>query len=920
MPSPEELDQILAIATTEQDLAYFFDQLQSPTWIPSLRLRGLFESPPEPVEKDGGIGFPGWPQSRYLARVAARDPDLVMSVLLDIRTTTNPRVSADVLEALAAMPAPYSVGFLPEIRRWVHSPFQLGAEDQAAKIGTHLVAAALVGDALSLLETMAALVPPAEDAPGPAWAPLGDWDYGRLVPRLAAEVAAQSIDGVWGLADTLDAAVVAKADEVGGHSSFWRPAIENHPQNWGHHPRPEALLEAIRDSSLRRIDAHPEELRPIVEGLLRRSSAILKRVAIYLLAERGHLAPDLAGAVLAMKELFANTELHHEFYRLASEQFGAISDADRVRYLELVDEVAQEKAEDGDPATGAMRAKWWARNRLGPVADWLDEALSDRYDALVAEMGLDDHPDFLMWHESWSGPISPLSRAELDTKNLDELAEFLATYRTDEEWGPRPSRDGLARELQAAAAADPVRYAPFAERLITLPPIYAGWFLLGLRDALKGEATFDLRPVVALCHAVIERSRSAETGADGSGDDSWSGARIDVARFLEDALARRRLADDDEGLAWASISELLRDPDPSAASEVGFGDPVTHSMNSTRGQALHAALAYAWWSWRRAPGQATWRLSEAEPDVARALEEHISPDGDPAEAVGAAYGWWLEALIGIDAEWVREHAGALLGDLTTPRQRAAWAAYLMRSRPSPRNYGALREFYTRYADVLANLAEPPTDKSANENPVERFIAHLALLELHHELPTEGGPLEALLRSRRGWLLRELVKGSGRLAHDSGDLNTDLMAGFHALWSRIRAWIDAGGELALRAALEEFSWWFASKLPASWTLPELIDLLDLGVRVGPEFLVLPRLAEVAPGDQDRALRALEKMVPRTDEEWAFRAHESDAREILRIGLASPEAAISERARVLVNRFGRLGMVGLGTLLDAGDVSA
>jgi hypothetical protein len=79
-----------------------------------------------------------------------------------------------------------------------------------------------------------------------------------------------------------------------------------------------------------------------------------------------------------------------------------------------------------------------------------------------------------------------------------------------------------------------------------------------------------------------------------------------------------------------------------------------------------------------------------------------------------------------------------------------------------------------------------------------------------------------------------------------------------------------------------------------------------------------LAEVAPIDQDRALRVLEKMVPRTDDEWAFRAHESDVREILRIGLASPEAAISERARVLVNRFGRFGMIGLGTLLDAGHI--
>ena len=185
------------------------------------------------------------------------------------------------------------MGFIADIRRWVHSPFQLGAEDQAARIGTHLVAAGLVGDAISILKTLAALVPPEGYASSQAWAPLGDWDYGRLVPPLAAEVAAQSIEGIWALADTLEAAVAANADGAAGYSSMWRPAIENHPQNWGHHPRPEALLEAIRDSSLRRIDAHPEELRAIVEGLLGRSSAILKRVAIHLLAERGSLAPDL---------------------------------------------------------------------------------------------------------------------------------------------------------------------------------------------------------------------------------------------------------------------------------------------------------------------------------------------------------------------------------------------------------------------------------------------------------------------------------------------------------------------------------------------------------------------------------------------------------------------------------------------------
>ena len=68
------------------------------------------------------------------------------------------------------------------------------------------------------------------------------------------------------------------------------------------------------------------------------------------------------------------------------------------------------------------------------------------------------------------------------------------------------------------------------------------------------------------------------------------------------------------------------------------------------------------------------------------------------------------------------------------------------------------------------------------------------------------------------------------------------------------------------------------------------------------------------DEERTLQALEKMVPRADEEWAFRSHEEDLRKILRLELESTDRGHHQRARALVDRFGRLGMIGLGGLLD------
>jgi hypothetical protein len=170
------------------------------------------------------------------------------------------------------------------------------------------------------------------------------------------------------------------------------------------------------------------------------------------------------------------------------------------------------------------------------------------------------------------------------------------------------------------------------------------------------------------------------------------------------------------------------------------------------------------------------------------------------------------------------------------------------------------------------------------------------------------------------LIKALSETAGRIAHDTPEISEEIAGGFRALWDRIKAAIEAAHDERLRPALGEFSWWLASKLPATWTLPELVRLLDSGVQVDPEFLVLPRLAELAPENADLTLRALERMVPTSDDEWAFRSREEDVRSILRVALRSNDQALRARAEALINRFGRLGMFGLGALLTEGGAVA
>ena len=925
MPTPEDLQRVLAIAKSRRELDFFFEQLKSPDWIPILERERMFENPAAPTREKDGISFPGWAPSRYLARVAGEAPDAVAAVLFRIRTSENPRVWSDILEALVAMPAPYALPFLADLTAWIHSPYQLGQDDRAAQIGRRLLGEGFVREALTVLSSLSALVAPDGWPDGSAWAPLQNWDYTRLVPPLAQALVPASPDAGPALArEFLRGFEAGEAESA--YTSIWRPAIEDHEQNWGHDRTVNGLVNATRDTFLARLQAHPDELRAAVEGLLEMQAGILKRMGIYLLVELGNHDRDLVAAVLTNKLFFDDPEFNHEFHRLAEARFVLLTEAERERYFALVDETTLERSQGHPDQEGQVRGDGWARVRLQPVANFLAGERAARYRAISERWGEDEHPGFLSWHSSWWGPNSPLSTADLGRFTIVELADYLRSWTAPDAFGPAPSREGLARELQTAAASDPAHYAPLANYLADLPPLYTSWFLLGMREALKGEIDFGLHDIVRLCWIAVERSRDVEPDAAGFRDDTWRSTRIEVARFLEDALERKRLESDPDSSVWATIRLLLEDSDPTPTSEERYGppnqDPLTYSLNSTRGQAVHAAIAYVWWSWSRADDKDGWNLASDLPETVRALEAHLSAADDPSLAIGAAFGWGIPWLIAVDAGWVREKAGVLFGDFSTDRNRAAWDAFLMRARPGRIVFEPLKDFYLRYARLLSRTRKAPNARMAMTDPVARYLDHLVVLDLHGALPRRRGPLEAILgtgrSSPRTWLIAALVEAAGRIAHNSGPLDHEVDEAFRSLWLRIRAVVQARNNAAERASLGFFSWWFASSLRSEWTLPEINELLGRKTALEADFLVLPRLAELASDRISEVLLALGRLLPASDQSWAIRAHEGELEKILRLGIEAPSIVDQERARAIVNRLGMLGMFRLRNLLSTSPV--
>ena len=82
-PTPEQVDQAVALLVYAEHYRYFFDRLENPEWLEPLWDKGFFKHPPQPVwdEGEGTIRFPPWPEARYLARMAKHKPELVAKII-----------------------------------------------------------------------------------------------------------------------------------------------------------------------------------------------------------------------------------------------------------------------------------------------------------------------------------------------------------------------------------------------------------------------------------------------------------------------------------------------------------------------------------------------------------------------------------------------------------------------------------------------------------------------------------------------------------------------------------------------------------------------------------------------------------------------------------------------------------------------
>jgi len=752
-PTPKQVEEVVELITDEALERYFFRHLAASEnlgWFEPLRQRGFFDTPPEPIEREGTISYPRWPALWYLVAIAPKCPERVIKVAEKIHTQ-NPFLMLDLVRAARSMPPAYAARMVPLIVRW--SDEGMKVEENVVALAIHLAQADQWEAALMLVELVLSSQEqqvPEEAKQSPFFSPRAvskadSYRVQTLVERdLAFFLEHRPLEMLRIVQRNLERAIEIEERDNHDGSWIWRPAIEPHEQNLEFGEIKDLLVDAAVQALSSVVKTMPDQGRMILEAYLDHRYSIFRRLAIHTIRLNADLWPDLVEHLFRDQQYQEDTEVHHEYWLLMHDIYDSLPSSIQDSFVErLLNRLPKKQMED---EVLYHSQRHWVLMQLWAIRDSLS---SDEHRKVLAELekeyGEPDHPSFLSYSSELVGSISPKTPEDLSKMPHEEiLAELRKELPFDFVDGP--TQEGLADALKAAVVSNPQHFAPMAPKLFgsDIPPIYTYHALWGFREAWK-ESKFDWEPVLELCDEV---SRTSEETLDsceppdmspGYWMTTYASARSAVADLLEIGVVR-----DDNAIPHRLLGRvrdillvLADDPNPSPEYERKWGIEHTSGilglvLNVTRGKAVEALLQYALHVARisaqeQEAGERPFPPGSRMEEVVRdKLTEKLDKQADPSSAVHALFGKYFPNLYYLDKEWVVNH----LEDIF-PRQpdmsdywEAAWDGYLFRGDFFGYLYEILRPYY-RYA--IEQMALGAQGKAGSELSRGRLARHLAAL-------------------------------------------------------------------------------------------------------------------------------------------------------------------------------------------------
>ena len=622
-PTQKDFNKLsLLIFRDHESYKYFFEKADL-RWLDVLnKQESIFKKPPL-IRRDGQyIIAPIWPESQYLARMAKQNPDLVINIIKKSPKVDNPRVYEDFVRAAIEMPpqkAASLVGLIAK-QNWLYLPYSISLPTLAEQLFSHLFDGGEKENAMKLADRLFDLTSTVRDSGNKRFrfvdvkAYYDNWHYDILLDKVLEKVTPSTeLKFLEILSFKLEDAVMleqkGRTDKrsIDDLSHISRPFIHEYKEK-SQNPK-ESLISAIIDFLDAAAGNDLKKLKLAVDFLSRFKFQVFRRIELHYFKEFPDLFDGNIKNILTKKFFYSSDSygLRREFIPLLGQEYNKLSTPDKNKILRILWLGPTIRNRKLNKAEVRKLRDLWLWHYLDPLQDKLPAPWKAKYRMLARKFGGNPPKDEGLMR-TWSGPTSPLTANQLKSKTAKEILEYLKIWEPEKDEFGVPSPEGLGRLFQETVKDRINEFTELASEFIDYKMrfVYMYHFVHGLQNAFKETKQLQQWDKVIDFMEKISKFSDEEiakfpTKSDDRFEIDWNNLIGEINYFLRDVLFTQEetIPFEYREKVWNIIQRGLKNPSPKPEDEKreeeNSRDFGTMSINTVRGKAMHAAMAYAVW-------------------------------------------------------------------------------------------------------------------------------------------------------------------------------------------------------------------------------------------------------------------------------------------------------------------------------------
>jgi hypothetical protein len=940
-PSGEDIEKLRHIPNSRVGLGYFFEKLEFPGWLEPLWRKGFFKHPPEPAidpeSESNGIYFLPWPQSRYLTRMASKEPETVLNIIQEILNlgTQNTLVHENFADAAIKMPPSLAAKWAKEEIKWLTKQkyFYFNLPDKISKLIFYLAQNKQVDVALELTRE---LLTPTLDRENNNFSQIrcDDYYYIKILQKDILELV--SVTGyqiVNLLCDLLSSSIhrsqLSQENAIYEDYSYrWCPTLEEDRPNYLYDIQ-KGLAIAVYKTTEKIVKENPSNLNSLIQTIESYHYPIFYRIVLQLLRCFPQENKNLVAERLANKNCLNEYKPYPEYKLLLQENFANLDSELQKTILSWIvagpEDISWIKKEKI-----TLYIKKWQYDWLAILNHNLPQEQRRKYDQLILEINptaplkFSELPEICQESQSLKRSISTEALSEM---SMPELFDFL------ENWQPTgeifaASRGSVAIKLSDIIAQKTEDFIKEIDRFKKLPLDYgARGFIKGLQkhiDENSEAQIYSWERILEFCNWLLERNKNTlkhRNSVNHSDHSIWNQTCEVIVDLIDAGLkltGKNQISLQFRLVIWKILEQLAED----SSLTPGFDRDYRYlssdgyyisSINTVRGKAIHTIMQYALWIrnyWQKENNKKANNASffNEIPEVKIFLERHLNLNHNPSLIIRSIYGYWLPTLMDIDLDWTTQNLETIF-----PRDQefqkfraAAWEGYITTANANSYVFDILQGEY-RYAIEQLSISN---SEEQNQEVNRCLVKHLCVLYWHGviDFSKPKGLLEDFFSKALANNREEFMRKVGEKLHSSNvEVDADLLERLKKLWEwRINS-IEKAGVTHLQASdLKLFSWWFTSrKFDDNWAITQLNKTLKLAKALHIDLDLLQNLVALAPSLPLATVKCLGLMADAAyaneaqHYNWFFH-HQEDCRNIVSVALQSENKEAQKAAQELINR--------------------